>query len=294
MNADKHELGRQAKAAGRNAQQTAKKVADKGAIPLVERLARLGYAAVGVVYLTLGGLALQAAWGVGSANVDQQTVLLKVLTQPFGRLLLAVLALGLVGYALWRLIQAVLDPEDEGKKSGAVIKRIGYAISGLSYLVLAYAAFRLDMGLGGSSKNLRDVTAGIMAKPWGRWLVGLIGLVMLGVGVARFVAAYKGKLERNFKSGKLDAAQKRWAIRLGRAGYVARGVVYSLIGVFLLQAAWQYNPQKAGGLGDALAALAKPPFGPIWLGAVGAGLVAYGVYALMLAQFRRLQLRAWE
>jgi hypothetical protein len=271
--------------------------AGRAARPWVERLARLGYAAKGIVYLVLGWLAFQAAQGAGDPHVDKGRVLANILGQPFGRFLLGIVAVGLAGYALWRLVEAALDPEGDGKRSNGLIKRLGWAVAGVSYAGLAVAAAQLTLNParpsagGAAAGNPRDLTARLMAQPLGRWLVGLAGLVVLVVAFVYFYQAVTAGFERRFKSGELKGEQRKWVLRIGRFGYAAQGVVYLVVGGFLVQAAWQYNPQKAGGLGDALAALAAQPFGTYLLALVAAGLLAYGLYALFLAQYRRIYVR---
>jgi hypothetical protein len=258
--------------------------------PLVERLARLGYASKGTVYIIMGILAFQAAQGAGNPRVDQQAAFAKLITQPFGKVLLAVLIVGMVSYALWRLLQATTDPEHEGSRGKALLNRAGYAASGLSYLALSVAAWGLLNGRagGGQSSNTRDLTARLMQQPFGRYLVGAIGLVILAAGLVQFYQALTGKFERRFKANELKPEERRWIMRAGRLGYGAKGVIYVLVGSFLVQAAYRYDPSKAGGLSDALVALARQPYGAYLLAAVAIGLIAYGVYSFMLALHRRI------
>ena len=274
----------------RQAQQQGKRAA-KAASPWVESLARLGYAARGVVYIVIGLLAFRAANGAGSPNVNNQQALQTIFSQPFGQIMLAIITVGLVGYALWRLILAIADPEGEGNDTKGIVKRAGYALAGLSYGALAFVAWKVMTGANAGSGSPKDITARAMALPLGRWLVGLAGLAIVAAGLYLIYQAYQSKFEKQLKSGELNAQQKRWAIGLGKAGYAAKGLVYVVIGIFLVQAALTYDPNKAGGLGDALQALAAQPYGSLVLAATALGLLAYGLYSLALALFRRIQLR---
>jgi hypothetical protein len=257
----------------------------------LEALARLGYAAKGIVYGVIGILALQAALGSGSPNVNQSTAFQRIMTQPFGKFLLWIVLIGLIGYALWRLLQSVLDPEYEGRQKTGVIKRLGYFISGVTYLALAYLAYQIVQGRStGSSGSTSDITAKVLQIPGGQILVGLVGLVILGVGLFSIYSAYRKTFEKRFQYSQMSAEERRWALRLGRLGYAARGVVFSLVGLFLIQAAVTYTPQKAGGLGGALVALAGTPYGPYLLGLVAIGLIAFGGYCLALARYRQINL----
>lgn len=260
--------------------------------PWIERLARLGYAAKGIVYAVVGLLALQAARGAGSANVDKNSAMSNILRQPYGQLLMVLLGMGLLGYAIWRLVQALADPEREGKGTKAILERAGYFVTGVSYAALAFGTWRMAMGLASSAeKEYRDVTVMLMQWPYGRWLVALLGLVILAVGLAQFYQAFTGKFERRLKYGELSQTQRTWIMRMGTTGYAAKGVVYVLVGYFLLQAGLRYDPGQAGGLGEALQTLAGQQFGAVVLAAVAAGLIAYGAYAIFLAQYRRIHLR---
>lgn len=265
------------------------RTAERQAMPWVERLARLGYAAKGIVYIILGLLAMQAALGSGNPRVDQTTAFQKILQQPFGQFLLAIVAVGLAGYALWRLIQALADPEHEGQRQGGAMRRVGYAISAVSYGILCYIAYKMDTGRGGAQQNPADFTAGLMRQPAGRWLVLLAGLAVLVAGITQIAMAYQSRFEKRFKTQELSAQQKRQVVLLGRIGYAAKGLVLAIVGWFLVQAAVQYSPQKAAGLGDALARLQAQPYGVFVVAVIALGLLAYGLYALFLSRFRGIQ-----
>jgi hypothetical protein len=259
-------------------------------IPWVEWLARLGYIAKGVVYFVVGALAAEAAFGQGGQTTDQQGALVEILHQPFGQILLGVVAVGLFGYALWRLVEASLDPERNGKDAKGLVKRTGYVVSGLAYGALGIEAVRLVLGSGGGQggNQTQDWTAQLMAQPLGRWLVGLAGLVVIGVGLWQFYEAYSAHFRKELMLNRLSEQQRDWVIGSGRFGFAARGVVYVLIGSFLVQAARHANPSEAGGLGEALATLAQQTYGPWLLGIVAIGLMAYGLFAMVLARYRRI------
>jgi hypothetical protein len=252
--------------------------------PWVEVLARLGYAARGIVYGLIGVLALQAARGTSSPNVDQTTVFRKILEQPFGKFLLYIIIIGLIGYALWRLILSLYNLEGDA----STLKRIGYFFSAVTYFAMAYIAYGLTKTGGGSSNSTADITAKVLAMPFGQILIGLVGLVLVGTGLYGIYLGFSSKMEKRFDWGKMGANQRRWAIRLGRLGYAARGIVVAIVGFFLVQSALTYNPSKASGLGGALVTLAKQQYGPWVLGIVAVGLIAFGIYAIALARYRRI------
>lgn len=269
-------------------EQTARKAASH---PWVERLARFGYAAKGVVYFIVGLLAAQAAFTTGGKITDTSGALSTIVTQPFGKFLLAIVAVGLIGYALWRFVQIFFDPDHAGEKMDAkqIGHRLGYALSALSYTGLALTAVKLIMGTATSQgDSTRDWTAKFMAQPFGRWLVGLAGLAVIGVGISYLYEAYKAKFQRYFKREQMSQNERKWAKLVGQVGSAARGIVFGIIGLFLLLAAVRENANEARGLSGALTALAQQPFGPWLLGGVSIGLIAYSIYSLMQARYRRL------
>ena len=259
----------------------------------LERGARLGYAAQGVVYLIVGGLAFLAATGRGGGTTDTRGALQSLLSQPFGRVLLALAALGLLAYALWRVMMGLRDPErggDDGRKR-ALARRAGYFASGAANLGLAAFAGGLALpgviptpGGGGGGDGARDWTARLMAQPFGEWLVALAGLVFLGVAVAFAVRAYEASFERHLR----PEARTPTVRNVCRAGILARAVVFAIVGGFLLLAAWRSDPSEAVGLGGSLRALRDQPYGPYLLGLMGLGLVAYAFYSFVAARYRHI------
>jgi len=258
----------------------------------VSGLARLGYAAKGVVYLIIGGLAAKLAIGQGGAATDQRGALQTIYEQPFGKFLLAVVAIGLLGFALWSFIQAIYDTEGKGRDAKGIIARIGYAAVGVAYAALAFGAYQLVAGTGnvgqGSTASTQDWTTTLLKLPAGVALVVIVGLVVLGVALYLFAKAYTAKFQRRLNLAGVSAQLRKFVIFLGRFGYGALGVVFTIVGFFLIVAAIQFNPQKAKGLDSALKELLHLPFGPLLLGIVALGLIAYGVYSFAEARYRRV------
>jgi hypothetical protein len=259
--------------------------------PWVEKLARLGHAAKGTVYFIVGLLAAQAAFGVGGKTTDSSGALEEIINQPFGKFLLGIVTVGLIGYALWRLVEAIFEPEKSSQDGNAkrIAKRLGYAFSAFAYGGLAATAIKLIMGSGGSGgDSTKDWTARFLAQPFGQWMVGLAGVVTIGVAIAYLLEAIKGKFRRHLKWHQMSNTERTWAMRVGRLGIISRAVVFSIIGIFLIQAARHSDPNQAKGLGEALATLAQQPFGPWILGVVALGLMAYAIYSLFEARYRRI------
>ncbi|MBW4693875.1 MAG: DUF1206 domain-containing protein [Lyngbya sp. HA4199-MV5] len=272
--------------AGQQAEQVAKRAA---ANPWIERLARLGFAAKGLVYALVGLLAAQAAFGTGGKKTDTQGVLQTIVTQPFGQVLLSLVAIGLFGYALWRLVEAVADPEHKGTDPKGLLQRCSYAGNGLIYASLALTAVQIVLGASDRSGNAsQDWTARLLAQPFGQWLVGIVGALVIGLGFYQFYEAYRAKFRQTLKLHEMSEAEQTWTLRLGRLGLTARGVVFVVIGFFLLQAARQSNPKQVKGLSGALESLAQQPYGSWVLGLVAIGLIAYGLYYIVQARYRRI------
>jgi hypothetical protein len=277
--------------AGRVANRTARNAASNRWMTI---LARIGYAAKGVVYLIIGWLAVQLAIGAGGKTTDQRGALQTISEQPYGKFLLALVVIGLLGFGIWCFLQAWFDTEGKGSDIKGIIGRLGYAVTGVTYAILAFGGFQLVAGMGTSSatksttSSTQDVTAQLLKHSWGVAVVVVLGLIVIGVACYMFAKAYTAKFQRRLLLAGLSAQLRRGVIFLGRIGYAALGVVFSIIGIFLIVAAVQHNPHEAKGLDAALRTLIQQPFGPVVLGIVALGLIAYGVYSFVEARYRRV------
>ena len=250
-----------------------------------EWLSRGGFVARGFVYAIVGVLAFKLALGVGGKLVDQEGAFHAVARQPFGSLLLTLLAIGLAAYALWRLVRAGIGHGPEGADRGA--DRVVAFASGLVYAGLCVVAVRVLMGSAGTTSPSK-ATGGVLGWPAGTWLVGIAGLAFIGVALFQ---GYRG-LTKDFledaKTEHMGRATRAWIGWIGLVGYLARMVVFALVGVFLLRAAVDFNPKDAVGLDGALAKLLEQPYGPVLLGVVAAGLIAFAIYSWSDARYRRI------
>ena len=255
-------------------------------------IGRVGFAARGAVYLMVGWLALQAASGAGNAVTDKQGALEAVSQGPLGTVLLIFVAAGLLGYSAWSVVRAIFDPERVGHQAKGVIARIGFVVVAFSYGGLGVGAARLALGAGSAGKDsdasAQDWTAQLLQAPFGPPLVIGVGLIVLGMAAVELTQAWARDFDKKLSLTGLGAQQSQWITRFGRAGKMARGVVFALTGVFLIQAARHDDPSQAVGLGGALQKLAEQPQGPALLGLVAAGLCMYGLYSLAEAKYRRL------
>ncbi|MBD0369712.1 MAG: DUF1206 domain-containing protein [Pyrinomonadaceae bacterium] len=266
-------------------------IEDVAAHPWVERIARFGYAAKGAVYIVVGALATMAALGKGGETTDTRGALEAIEQQPFGKFALGCVAFGLIGYVIWRWIQAIADTDDKGKGLKGILIRIGYTGSGLVYAGLALSAAKvlIDVGNPDSSTEVQqDWVARFLTMPYGRWLVGLAGAGVLGFGLYQIYKGIRAKFRKRLKLVKMSESGRFWATLAGRVGYCARGVVFILVGLFLIQSARHFNPSEAKGLDAVLQTLSQWPFGPWALATVAVGLVAYGLYMLVEARYRRI------
>lgn len=250
-------------------------------------LARIGYAARGVIYVIVGSFAALAALGPGGETPDSRGALVEVLNAPFGNVLLGLVAAGLVGYALWRATQALLDADEHGTDMRGLVIRAGLAVSSVTHAGLAVAAVGLifGWGTGGSGDSSQEWTARLMSQPWGAWLVGAAGLAIIGAGIAHGIKAWRGDFRRRFD---LDEQEQRYIMPVSRFGLYARGAVFVIIGGFLIVAAVQNDPSEARGLSGALQALQDQPYGWILLGIVAVGLIAFGAYSIIESVYRRI------
>lgn len=258
--------------------------------PWVERLARFGYAAKGVVYIVAGALAVLAALGAGGELTDARGAMRSIARQPFGRTLLGFVAFGLVAYVLWRWVQSVTDADRKGNDAKGLALRVGYFFSGAVYAGLSFSAARIMLRAyeDGEPGAAQSWTERLMSLPYGAWLVSLTGLSVIGFGLYQCYKAYTAKFRKRLKLSSMSERARAWATLSGRLGYAARGVVFCTVGVLLVRAARAYDPHRARGLDGALQLLARQSYGKLILFAVATGLVAYGFYAMVEARYRRI------
>lgn len=253
-------------------------------------LARLGFAARGLVYILIGWFALDAAIN-GGRPIDNQGALGTMAEAPMGRALLALCAMGFAGYAFWRLTEAWTDPERRGRDMKGAFERIGYALSGFTHVGLAILAGRLALR---ETPRSQGTPGDASAQGWSAWLLdqpgGVLLLVLVGLGfgavaAAQVIKAYKARFDE--LGGDVPAPD---SVRLiGRCGYGARALIFLIVGWFLISAALAHDADQAGGLGEALRQLRAQPYGAILLGIVALGLGLFGLFSLVEARYRRIR-----
>jgi hypothetical protein len=254
----------------------------------LERLARAGFAAKGIVYLILGTLLTRAAFGTGGRITDMRGALRSILLEPYGRPLLGVLGAGLVGYALWRFLEAFADANRRGTSPKALGVRAGYAASGIVYGSLAIYAGRLALRAPGRGRGNSALDGWIDAS-FASWLVPLAALGLIGYAIQQFASAWRGKLDPRVSAGEAAREAGRWVITLSRFGIAARACVFAGIGVLLLTSGTMTASAAANtDTIDSLRWLSHLPNGEWVLAAVALGLGAYGVYQLVHARYRRI------
>ncbi|HEV2590252.1 MAG TPA: DUF1206 domain-containing protein [Gaiellaceae bacterium] len=252
-----------------------------------ETLARAGFVSRGVIYGVIGILAVKLAIGSGGKTTSQSGALKTIAHQPFGKVLLIIVAIGLAGYSLWRLTRALLGHGPEDSDSG--FDRAAALGSGVAYALMCAIAVEILLGSGASSSGSpKRPAAGALGWPGGTWIVGFSGVVLLGVALFQGYRGVTQEFLKDSKTEEMSVAVRRWISRIGTVGHLARMVVFGLIGIFLIKAAIDYNPNKAVGIDGALAKLAHHPYGSYLLGIVAAGLIAFAAYSLSDARYRRI------
>jgi len=250
-----------------------------------KKIFRIGFATKGVLYFLIGFLFISASQSTGKTGVLQF-----ILEQPYGKILLALTGIGLLGYSAFRWYEALTDPEqigqsEDAKKTG---KRVGFAVSGMAYALLAITAFSMLIGSGGNNGgNKKAIAAELMSQPFGQWLVGILGAILIGVGIRHLYRAISEKYKQKIRSAGLSEKVRKIYGTAAKAGLSARGVVFGLIGFFMIQAAIQHQPSEAGGLNQVFEFLQGSGF-PWAAVLMAVGLAAYGVYMFVQARHRPL------
>ena len=253
-------------------------------------LARGGLAARGALYLLIGVLAVQIAFGSSGKQADTSGALRAVAMHPGGIVVLWLLAVGFAGLAIWRFAEVAYGQAGPGgRKAG---KRLGSLARAVLYAFICGSVVSFILGTGGKTSGntqSKDATATLMAHGGGRWLVALIGIGIGIGGVALAVYGIRRKFLEHLNMAQMSRSTAKVVKTLGVVGYVARGVVFSIAGAFLVDAAVSFNPQKAQGIDGSLLKLATTPLGPGLLVVVALGLVIFGVYSCCEARWREVE-----
>lgn len=257
---------------------------------MIESLARLGYASKALIYAMVGGLAAAAAVNRGGRVTDRSGALRLILSQPFGDTILIVLAVGLCGYAAWRIIDAFFDPERRGTSLTGLVARIGSVVRGGIYGMVGVESFRLARGLRGSDGREAEMWAArIMHLPFGEWLLGIAGAIVVAYGATQIATAVWKKDRRSMDLTTLSPSLREPLVSIARFGVAARAVIIVVLGVFLVRAAVQQDPSEAAGTRESMLELARIFQGRWVLTAMALGLIAYGVDQALRARYRRIR-----
>ena len=253
----------------------------------LEWLARGGYAARGIVYVIIGWFALVAAFGGGGETEGSKGALQSLLGEPFGKILLAIIAVGLFGYVAWRATQAIKDTDDHGADPKGLAVRGGLAVSAVTHTLLAIFAVSLIIGPGGGGEDgTEDWTAWLLQMPFGQWLVAIVGAAITGAGFAHIWKGWQAGFEKHLV---WSGDERRIGHPICRFGLIMRGVAFLIVGGFVFVAAWQADPGEARGLSGALQTLLLQPYGWALLGVMAVGLIAFGLYSLIESVYRKVE-----
>lgn len=254
----------------------------------VQRYIRIGHGAKGMLYGLIGLFLVNDIIYDQPVVSGSDGVLVALGRRPMGSIMLALIALGLLGYVLWRLIQAGVDPEhQEATGFRRIVQRCGYFCSGLAYFSIARTAGKLAFDLAVNfNDTLDDVASVLFEVEIGPWMLLALGVSVIGIGCTYLYGAVTGSYISDFRR-RLDDQVVRWAVLVGKVGITARGVGFILIGGYLVKAAYLVEDDPAGGLGNVFDKLDNQPFGEYWLGAIAFGFISYAVYMIVAAIYRQ-------
>ena len=255
----------------------------------MEALTRLGYGVRGLIYITMGLLAVQVVLGKGGALASPQGAIAAIGKQPAGMVLLWVVLAGIISYALWGVVRAVFDPLHKGQDSKGLLARAGFLVSAFSYAILILPTYGYITGASSTGSSTQKFITSIMGMPFGRLAIGILGLVALAAGLYQIYLGFSAGFQRQFQTYALTSKEVKLVTNVGRFGTAARGVVLTVVGGLIILAAYRANPSQPIGMDAALATLLKQPYGIWLLGVVAVGLIAFGFYSMLSAAWFRLR-----
>ncbi len=258
---------------------------------------RFGLSAKGTVYFLAGILTAMYAVGVGGQKAGQKQALKSVMDLPLGAVILSVIAVGLLLFFIWRIIEAVVDPEGKGSDAKGIAHRFGYVVSGLAYAGLAVYAGSVVIrsagggsGGGGGGGGAQSVASKLLSQQAGQILVGAVAVILFAVGVGQVVIAVKAKFMEGEKKSGMSQKEIKTVRIFGRLGYSSRGVVSGIIGYFFMRAAVTANPGQARGTEGAFSFLQSTAYGPVLLTIVALGLLSYGLFIYVSVKYKRMNI----
>lgn len=253
---------------------------------------RFGFIVRGMLYLLTGIYGLLAAIGLQGSTKDTLEIVKTIGSIPFGNIALVATFVGLVGYGSWGLIRAIIGPLDKGSRAKGLITRIGYLTSGLSYLVLSIIPIHLLLNMATvDSSSSKSSALLLFHLPGGLLLVTIIGLIIIAGGISQIYYGYQENFKKSLQTMK-SKRQEKILMTAGKIGYVARGIVFSLIGIFFLKAGLTGNAIQAKDPGEILIWTWQQIGGSILLGIISTGLIALGIYSIIAS--KAVKLKAYE
>jgi hypothetical protein len=279
--------GTQAKRGARGAN---RKVKEAAANPWLERLGRLGYIVRGALYGVMGILALRLALGAPTRTADQRGTLYLLSGSPLAKVLLLIVIVSLAAYALWGFIRAVYDPLGRGNDTGGIVARLGFAWSGLNYAALLLFALTFLVGATKSdgSDTMQKTVGALLSRPAGGAITIVAGIIGVAAGLGQFVDVYKAGFKKDLNRHQMNRATRITVDSLGRFGMFSRGVIFTMLGLFILLAGLHHHASDAQGIGEAFQVIARSPMGHFSLAVVGAGFIALGLHSLANARWVRM------
>ena len=283
-------VSREAKAEARKVGHTLEKGANN---PIFERLARFGYIIRGLLYGAMGATGIGFALGVWQRTTDQRGALSLLNGNPLKVVAVVAVIAGLAAYSLWGFIRAMYDPLHRGDKPQGVVARLGFAWSGLSYAGLLFFTIQFLLGLnkGDGSDSIEKPIRFVMSHPFGVALTVVIGVVAVIAGLGQFVDALMAGFRKDLKRGEMSEAERKVAEYLGRFGMFSRGVIFTMLGAFIVQAALHHDPHRAEGMGAAFQTLAQQPGGHLLLFIVASGFIALALHSFASARWIKMGTR---
>ena len=253
---------------------------------MINKIQTLGLAAKGFVYTIIGALTAMAAFDMGGTAAGRSGVIDFLQQQPFGNFILYVLAVGILAYALWRLYTAIADPKSKGSDKSGTAKRIGYFFSGLIYLLFSITIFMSASGGGSGGDSKQHYAAQLMDKGYGPFLIVIIGLILIGVGIYQIHKGYSGKYLKELNTGY--GTGRELVKKCGKFGFMARGVIFAIIGYFVARAGITENAQIIKGTQGAFQFLQQQSYGTLLMGIIAIGLLGYGIFMMYVSKDSRV------